>query len=743
MVRTLLLAATLALFIPHHSLALPIDRMALVRRHSPTLTNLDPHAPLMIGNGNLGFTADITGLQTFPEHYSALAPLLTMAQWAWHSFPNPNGYSEADGLVPVAMQGGGRQLYPWIRGWEELDRKPALQWLRENPHRFSLGRVALLLGKGAGRAQFADVDETRQTLDLWTGTLTSRFRYQNQPVTVETRVHPDSDAIMVSIRSALVRSGQIGIEVSYPGVSPRLNPDPSDWTRPSVHRTEVIGAATASLAIERRIDATQYYSSLVAPGAAITQSGPHQFQIRRTGSDRLDAIISFTRTPTAAPNPGPATDLTVARHWMTYWQSGGVVDFSGSTDPRATELERRVVLSQYLAAINQAGDFPPQEEGLFSNSWNGKFHLEMQPIHLAHWAQWGRPGLLERNLEWYRSALPRMREVAKRHGVAGAWWTKMAGPDGWNSPSTVNPFIMWQQPAPIHMAELLYRSDPRPQTLERYSELVEQTAQLLASWPRREGRRRVLGPPIIPVQENHPPLTTANPTFELEYFRWALTVAQQWRGRRGLPPNAEWERTIRTLARPALAGGLYLPTETAPDFWVKAQSKACSGNARARACLNRDHPSMLMAWGYIAGSVNREAMRRTLRAVERHWDLRQTWGWDFPIVAMTAARLGEPEVAVDWLFREFPNNQWGASGMTPRVHVEDEAILIGPAAGGRNIALDGRGLRRTAETYFPSNGSLLLAVGMMAAGWDGSAGSAPGFPKKGWKVRVEGIHPIP
>ena len=36
----------------------------------------------------------------------------------------------------------------------------------------------------------------------------------------------------------------------------------------------------------------------------------------------------------------------------------------------------------------------------------------------------------------------------------------------------------------------------------------------------------------------------------------------------------------------------------------------------------------------------------------------------------------------------------------------------------------------------------LLAVAMMAGGWDGSTGPAPGFPRKGWKVRVEGILPV-
>ena len=31
-------------------------------------------------------------------------------------------------------------------------------------------------------------------------------------------------------------------------------------------------------------------------------------------------------------------------------------------------------------------------------------------------------------------------------------------------------------------------------------------------------------------------------------------------------------------------------------------------------------------------------VQRTLEAVRRDWDLRQTWGWDFPMLAMTAAR---------------------------------------------------------------------------------------------------------
>jgi len=50
--------------------------------------------------------------------------------------------------------------------------------------------------------------------------------------------------------------------------------------------------------------------------------------------------------------------------------------------------------------------------------------------------------------------------------------------------------------------------------------------------------------------------------------------------------------------------------------------------------------------------------------------------------------------------------------------------------------------QRDADTYFPSNGSLLFAVALMAAGWDGESHPAPGFPQE-WHVRSEGLHPLP
>ena len=67
----------------------PIDRHALVTRHNVELTRFDPESPLSVGNGEFAFTADVTGLQTFPEAYDQTIPLGTLSQWGWHTAPNP------------------------------------------------------------------------------------------------------------------------------------------------------------------------------------------------------------------------------------------------------------------------------------------------------------------------------------------------------------------------------------------------------------------------------------------------------------------------------------------------------------------------------------------------------------------------------------------------------------------------------------------------------------------------------
>src|SRR5215510_16184295 len=82
-----------------------IDRAALVRRHSPVLRQFDALSPLSVGNGEFAFTADVTGLQTFPEAYEQATPLCTMSQWGWHRAPLPAGSMKALRLVQFDTYG--------------------------------------------------------------------------------------------------------------------------------------------------------------------------------------------------------------------------------------------------------------------------------------------------------------------------------------------------------------------------------------------------------------------------------------------------------------------------------------------------------------------------------------------------------------------------------------------------------------------------------------------------------------
>jgi len=89
------------------------------------------------------------------------------------------------------------------------------------------------------------------------------------------------------------------------------------------------------------------------------------------------------------------------------------------------------------------------------------------------------------------------------------------------------------------------------------------------------------------------------------------------------------------------------------------------------------------------------------------------------MVAMCAARLGEPERAIDALLLDTPKNKY---------------------------RLNGHNHQRPGLTiYLPGNGGLLYAVAMMAAGWDGAPHQpSPGFPANGqWTVRCEGLRPAP
>jgi hypothetical protein len=185
---------------------------------------------------------------------------------------------------------------------------------------------------------------------------------------------------------------------------------------------------------------------------------------------------------------------------------------------------------------------------------------------------------------------------------------------------------------------------------------------------------------------------------ELAYWKWALETAQQWRIRLGLPADPHWQDVIDHLAPPIVRNGIYpameLPVENSPSTMTT------------------------FMYGVLPGrGLDLDAMRNTLHRVA-HADTPQnavTWGT--AMMAMCAARLNEPDTAIQLLVGKYNQNPFRPSGYT---------------------------IRRPDQTpmYMPANGGWLSAVAMMAAGWDGNTTHAPGFPKT-WKVRYEGLLPLP
>jgi protein-glucosylgalactosylhydroxylysine glucosidase len=677
-----------------------IDRKALVARHNPVINKIDNMEPLTVGNGDFAFTADATGLQTLHEYYSTGIPLGTLSNWGWHSELNNSNYSLEQSLKNYNTYG--REV-----SYASDMNSEAAKYLRANPHRMDLGKVGFLFN--GEEIKTGDIKNVKQELNLWEGIIKSSFNLHEDLIKVETCANPNASGIAVKVKSSKENNLAIAFDFSY--ASAQWGKDPCDWNNPGKHSSVLLDKSNNSFLIKRVVDSTVYYVKVSWTGKAIFNlAGQHRFFL----TFPTQKEIEFTWHAYAAMPKNSASSVKEifaqsVKYWQKFWISGGAVDLSGSTDPRAKELERRIVLSQYLTAVNCSGSVPPQETGLVCNSWFGKPHLEMHWWHSAHFALWQRPELLEKSLSWYKKIFPVAKNLAVRQGYEGVRWPKMVGPDGAETPSNVAVFLIWQQPHPIFYAELLYRAKKDRALLERYKEIVFESANFMASYAKWDEKNKcyVLGPPLIPAQEIYHASETKNPPYELSYWKFGLSVAQKWRVRLGMQRDKKWDDVIKNLSKLPVRNGIYLNTETATNTFEDKFN------------IN-DHPSVVGTFGMLPNDeVDKEIMRSTLKQVMQNWNWKTTWGWDYPLLAMTAARIGEPEIAIDALLLDVQKNTYLINGQ----NFQEDRLPV----------------------YLPGNGGLLAAIAMMAAGWDGAPKiNAPGFPQNGkWVVKCENINPAP
>ena len=690
----------LSVFLPLSVMGEPIDREAVVKRHRVCTTGTLLKSPAQVGNGKFAFGMDITGLQTF-------VPFNTLSDWSWHSFPLPEGM-RAEDYRPVAVETHGKKIAYELRN---PDQPELSEWLTKNPHRYNLGRIGFrLLREDGTEAREIDLGNARQEIDLWTGVVYSRFELNRKEVKVRTVCHPDKDMIGVSIESELLNDGNMSIYLDFPYPDGRyFKHYIGRYDTISGHTSTFEKLAPNSVRITRTMDDTHYYATLDWTGPATfsrESEKAHTFLLQPRHTSTFSFTCCFSPEPVAdVTEPVASIERKSAASWEKYWRSGAAVDLSGSKDPRWLELERRIVLSQYLMRANESGLFPPQESGLVNNGWFGRFHFEMIWWHGVHYGLWNRMECFDNYLNVYKDFMPKALERAKSEGRSGARWPKCTGNFNREWPGSAHAYLIWHEPHPIYFAEMQYRQKPAPETLEKWKDVVLNTADYMADYLfyDKKTKQYVLGPPVVVVSENTDPLQTINPIFELGYFRYGLRTALEWADRLGLSEKRtkKWKEVLSKMAPLPVADGVYTTFEGIPDMWTK---------------YTYEHPALTGVYGMLPGDgVDLPTFKHTLEKVCKEWQFNRIWGWDFPMLAMAAARTGQPALAID--------------------------MLMHPSAG---FQFDEHGLATGGPfPYFPSNGALLTAVAMMCGGWDGSEGEAPGFPKDGsWTVRYEGFVPM-
>ena len=391
---------------------------------------------------------------------------------------------------------------------------------------------------------------------------------------METLCHPRLDLVAVRVVSPLVRRGRIAIRLRFPYGTGGATA--ADWTRPDAHETvSSAGRERARARATPRRRPLPRAARLGARGPARRKRrGTRSSSSRPRDGDALEAVggllpapLAGARSPASRRRAGPR-----AEHWNRFWPTGGAIDLSGSRDPRWRELERRIVLSQYLTAIQCAGPLSAAGDRADLQQLGGQVppgdalvaRGALRPVGPAA-AAGAEPRLLRRHPAARRG---RRRGAGLRRGALAQDDRARAAR---SRRRASGPFLVWQQPHPIFYAELVYRRARRPRDARAVPRRRLETAEFMASfaaWDEAGAavRARAAAPGRAgDLPQGHAPST---PTFELAYWRWGLETAQRWRERLGLAREPRWDRAGPACRRCPSRDGKYLFAETAPDSFT-------------------------------------------------------------------------------------------------------------------------------------------------------------------------------
>lgn len=237
-------------------------------------------------------------------------------------------------------------------------------WLIQNPQRLNIANIGLHFTRGIVTED--ELKSKSQSLDLWEGTIISSFQYEESDVSVQVWCHPEDPMVAIQIKSDLITSGDLGVFFDFP--SSDLNkfdaPNVGVWNNTS-NNTVSLHSTDNTAFIKHILD-----SNINRLGAKWSTKGKmsgllpgtNKYVLTPSGSDTLELVVVFPQDNIADYKFSTYEAVVAAskQWWKSYWTTGAFIDLSATNVSSAKELQRRIILSQYLVAVNEASDNPPQ-----------------------------------------------------------------------------------------------------------------------------------------------------------------------------------------------------------------------------------------------------------------------------------------------------------------------------------------------------------------------------------------------
>ncbi|NCB27026.1 MAG: hypothetical protein EOM62_16465, partial [Bacteroidia bacterium] len=309
-----------------------IDRKEVVSRHNIVSDKFSKRSPAQVGNGEIAFGADLTGLQTF-------IPFNILSQWGWHSDPVPEGVNIDNFKGQQVLHNSKMVTYP-LRNEETEEQKLITEWLAGNPHRINLARIAFsLLNEEGQEVAMTDLQNCLQKVDLWSGIISSYFEIDGIPVQVYTACHPDRDLIVVTVESPLIGLKRLAVNISFPSASAnnsRKGNYIGIWNEPNRHAT-TYKEAKQQVIFTRELDQEKYYSALSWDTPCTfseVDDNPHAFRLTPEGNKMAFTCEFSPKQIQKKPVAAKEGLLASRKGWKQFWESGAAVDLSESKDER-------------------------------------------------------------------------------------------------------------------------------------------------------------------------------------------------------------------------------------------------------------------------------------------------------------------------------------------------------------------------------------------------------------------------